>query len=88
MQPAGLAAYESRVVRTPAYSFEQPADLVLDPLQERVFRASEEAWAFFESRSASYRKRAIWWVISAKREETRASRLLTLIQLSQEHKTL
>jgi uncharacterized protein YdeI (YjbR/CyaY-like superfamily) len=88
MQPAGLAAYENRVVRAAAYSFEQPGELVLDPLQERLFRDDSEAWAFFESCSAAYRKRALWWVLSAKREETRASRLLTLIQLSQEHTTI
>lgn len=28
----------------------------------------------------SYRRPAIWWVISAKREETRARRLATLIE--------
>ena len=79
MYPAGLLAYENRVVRAAAYSFEQPGDLTLDPLQEQQFRADPAAWAFFQSRSPTYRKRVVWWVVGAKREETRASRLLTLI---------
>jgi uncharacterized protein YdeI (YjbR/CyaY-like superfamily) len=88
MYPAGLAAYENRAVRAAQYSFEQPADLVLDPLQERQFRADPVAWEFFQSRSPAYRKRAIWWVVGAKREETRASRLLTLIELCRDHRTM
>ncbi|BEP13691.1 YdeI/OmpD-associated family protein [Acidothermaceae bacterium B102] len=88
MQPAGLAAYENRVVRAAAYSFEQSGELALDLLQEGQFRAKAEAWVFWQSRSAAYRKRALWWVLSAKRGETRASRLAALIQLCQDHKTM
>ena len=46
---------------------------------EKEFRKRKKAWAFFESQPPSYRKAATWWVISAKREETRRKRLQTLI---------
>jgi uncharacterized protein YdeI (YjbR/CyaY-like superfamily) len=88
MYPAGLAAYENRVVRAAAYSFEQPADLALDILQEQQFRADQAAWEFLQSRSPAYRKRVIWWVVGAKREETRAERLARLIALCAERKTM
>ncbi len=88
MFPAGLAAYDNRVVRAAAYSFEQPADLALDPVHEQQFQASPEAWEFWQGRSPAYRKRVTWWVVGAKRPETRAARLQTLIQLCQDHRTL
>jgi uncharacterized protein YdeI (YjbR/CyaY-like superfamily) len=80
MHPAGLAAFEARApVRTGVYSYEQRHEAALDPEQERQFRADEQAWEFFQSQPPSYRQTAIFWVVSAKREETRAKRLATLM---------
>jgi hypothetical protein len=45
-----------------------------------------KARAFFESQAPSYRRAAIWWVISAKRDETRLKRAQTLIDLSAQGK--
>jgi uncharacterized protein YdeI (YjbR/CyaY-like superfamily) len=79
MHPAGLATFETRdPAKAKLYSFEQ-GDLKLDAPQEELFRTNERAWAFFESQPVSYRKPAIWWVISAKKDETRQRRLATLI---------
>jgi uncharacterized protein YdeI (YjbR/CyaY-like superfamily) len=88
MTPAGLAAHAGRTVRVPQYSFEQQAEPALDPLQQRQFRSVQQAWTFFERQAPSYRKRAIWWVVSAKREETKVQRLAKLIALSGEGRTL
>ena len=52
------------------------------------FRANADAWKFFQSRPPGYRHQATWWVISAKREETRARRLATLIADSAAGRTL
>ncbi|HEX6307420.1 MAG TPA: YdeI/OmpD-associated family protein [Longimicrobiales bacterium] len=80
MQPAGLAAFQARdPTRSNRYSFEQ-GKVGLDPKREREFRRNAAAWSFFQSQPPSYRKPAIWWVESAKREETRARRLRTLIE--------
>ena len=83
MTPAGLAAYEARTPeRTGVYAFEQRHAARLEPEQEERFRADPKAWEFFQAQPASYRQTAIYWVVSAKREETRARRLATLISNS------
>jgi uncharacterized protein YdeI (YjbR/CyaY-like superfamily) len=80
MTPAGLAAYEARTPeRTGVYAFEQRHAARLEPDQEERLRADPKAWEFFQAQPASYRQTAIYWVVSAKREETRARRLATLI---------
>jgi uncharacterized protein YdeI (YjbR/CyaY-like superfamily) len=80
MTPAGLAAYEARKPeRTGIYSFEQRHSARLGQEQEDAFRADRAAWEFFQAQPPSYRQTAIYWVVSAKREETRSRRLATLI---------
>ena len=89
MQPAGLRAFEARTDDNSAiYSYEQRHGARLEPEQEREFRANEQAWAYFQSRPPSYRKAAIWWVVSAKREETRTKRLRTLVEDSAQGRTI
>ena len=79
MTPAGLAVYSARdESKTNRYSFERD-DAALSPEQEKAFRRERKAWAFFESQPPSYRKPAIWWVVSAKKPETQAKRLAQLI---------
>lgn len=79
MHPAGLEAFEKRREdRERQYSFEQ-GEVTFGEELEAEFRANPEAWAFFESQPPSYRKTATWWVISAKREDTRRRRLASLI---------
>ena len=81
MQPDGLRAYEARQPdRSGGYSFEQRGEVALDPELESRFRAEPAAWAFFQSQPPGYRRTVTWWVMSAKREETRARRLATLIE--------
>ncbi|MDQ3560540.1 MAG: YdeI/OmpD-associated family protein [Pseudomonadota bacterium] len=83
MHPAGLAVFEGRdPAKVNQYSFEQ-GELRLADGHEAAFRANEQAWAFFESQPPSYRKPATWWVVSAKRQETRDRRLATLIKDSE-----
>ena len=80
MQPAGLAAFaQRRAERSGVYSHEQRAEPGLETAEEALFRARPEAWDFFGTQAPSYRKAALWWVVNAKRAETRARRLRTLI---------
>ena len=82
MTPAGLRAFEARTgERSGVYSFEQEdqAKVVLTPEMEARFRADAVAWEYFQSRPPWYRRTATWWVISAKKEETREKRIATLI---------
>ena len=81
MQPAGLRAFEARSEeRSAIYAYEQRHDAKLAPEDEREFRANEPAWTFFQAQPPWYRKTAIWWVVSAKRDETKRKRLRTLIE--------
>ena len=89
MHPAGIAAFERRAPeRTGTYSYEQRTAAALDHAYERRFRANSRAWIFFQSQPASYRKAAIWWVVGAKREETRLKRLQRLIEDSGHGRTV
>lgn len=89
MRPAGERAFAARRAdRSRTYAYEQPGELALDPSDEAALRANADAWAFFSARPPSYRTPAIWWVVSAKRPETRARRLATLIDDSANGRTL
>jgi len=80
MHPAGLHAFKDRKPeRVAVYSYEQPADAVLNDQQTELFRSEEAAWQWFSAQPASYRRAAVHWVVSAKREETRQRRLAQLI---------
>jgi uncharacterized protein YdeI (YjbR/CyaY-like superfamily) len=76
--PAGQAAHDTGKHRTARYSFENPMGELTPPELEQ-FKARAKAWADFEARPVSYRRPALWWVVSAKRPETRAKRLAQLI---------
>ena len=81
MEPAGEAAFARRSeARSAIYSYEQRAEASLTAEQEAQFRAAPDgAWEFFCAQPQGYRRTAVHWVVSAKREETRARRLATLI---------
>lgn len=79
MRPSGLAAFERRREdRSRAYSFEQ-GEVALDAELEGRLRANEKAWTYWQAQSPSYRRTVTWWIMSAKRRETRLRRLDTLV---------
>ncbi len=81
MRPPGLAAFRKRTKSQ--YSFEsRPA--VLPPAVREALRARPNAWRFFESQAPWYRRTVAFWILSAKRPETRARRLGLLIESSAE----
>jgi len=80
MRPAGLRAFEERDEADARYSYEQRTAAMLGEDAERKFRRNERAWAFFQAQPPSYRRIAIFWVVSAKKDETRRKRLATLIE--------
>lgn len=81
--PAGEAAYARRTAeRTAVYSFERNEAATLPQGFERKLRANKTAAAYFDAQPPWYRRTSIHWVISAKREATRESRLATLIECS------
>jgi uncharacterized protein YdeI (YjbR/CyaY-like superfamily) len=89
MQPAGLKAFEARAdERSAVYSYEQRHNATLGTIFEKQFRARKKAWAFFQAQPPSYRKAAIWWVVSAKKDETKQKRLTQLIKDSENSRTI
>jgi uncharacterized protein YdeI (YjbR/CyaY-like superfamily) len=88
LHPAGRKAFELREEkRSAVYSFEQENIAFARP-QEQRFRMNRAAWKFFQSQPAWYRRAATWWVINAKREETREKRLAVLIDDSESNRTV
>ena len=82
MRPEGLAAFEARRPdRSGVYSYEQRSPELGEPYAGMLER-NPAAATFFRAQPPSYRKLAVWWVMSAKREETRLKRLRTLVEVS------
>src|SRR5207248_635093 len=54
----------------------------------KPLRAESAAWKFFQQQPKSYRQTAIWWVVIAKRPQTRENRLQRLIALSKTSRRL
>lgn len=89
MRPAGTAAFEARRAdRSGTYSFEQKEEPRLDGRAEAAFRADPAAWEFFTAQAASYRRAAVWWVVSAKQQATRDRRLTQLTEDSRARRRL
>ena len=89
MHPAGIVAFEKRDGdRSAMYSYEQRKTAELPPTYEKQFRANAKAWTYFQSQPPWYRRTSTYWVISAKKEETKLKRLKTLIERSQQGRTI
>lgn len=78
MTDAGERAYEENKGRSGVYAYES-ALKALSPDETAAFRENEAAWADWEKRPPGYRKVVLHWITSAKKPETRARRLATLI---------
>jgi uncharacterized protein YdeI (YjbR/CyaY-like superfamily) len=82
MSDAGRAVFEARKdPGAPGYKAQKKVG-TLDEARLVEFRRQEVAWVFFEAQPPGYRNEAAWWVMQAKREETRDRRLAMLIELS------
>lgn len=79
MAPPGLRAFEARdAERSREYSFERET-AALPPAYVKEFRKNPGAWTFFDSQSPSYKRMASWFVMSARKDETRERRLARVI---------
>lgn len=88
MTAEGQKAFEARKEdKTGIYSHENE-NIFLDPAYEKRFKAHEKAWTFFEEQAPSYKRTIIHWLMSAKQEKTRLSRLEKVIQESEQFKRL
>ena len=81
MKPAGLRVFEKRT-NAEGYSAEDRSVPLSEDFEEQI-KANPAAWQFLQELAPSYRRDSIWWVMSAKREETRSRRLEILITSSE-----
>ncbi|KAA0127803.1 bacteriocin-protection protein [Chryseobacterium sp. SN22] len=88
MTEAGLKAFALRKeAKSAIYSHEkEPA--VLDPTFEKQFKANKKAWEFFTTQAPSYQKVMLHWIMGAKQEKTRVSRLEKTIRESEAGKRM
>ena len=88
MTRAGLAAFKARdEERTRRYSYERDT-AVLDAASLRALKADPGAYAYFEKLPPGMKRAVTHWIVSAKREETRARRLAHLIERSRAGKRI
>ncbi|MCI0605715.1 YdeI/OmpD-associated family protein, partial [bacterium] len=81
MRPAGLKAFQKRKEEKSAiYSYEQKNSIQLSAEYEKRFRADKKAWEFFQKQAPWYRRTCVYWIMTAKQEETRSRRLATLME--------
>src|SRR5467141_470880 len=84
MHPTGLKAFAARnAKKSGIYSYEQRKNPKFTREQEKQFRTNKNAWEFFRSQPPWYQRVTTYWVICAKREETKLMRLSELISHSQ-----
>jgi hypothetical protein len=82
MHSSGLSAFHARDKKQEKeYSFEQQKR-ELSGVYLKEFKKNEKAWKFFQAQPPYYKKVFSFWVMSAKKEETRGSRLAQLIKAS------
>ena len=83
MKPAGIAAFEKRLEhKSRIYAYEtDPTRLA--PEYEKEFKRNKAAWKFFTSQAPSYQRVMTHWIMRAKKEETRISRLHKTIAASE-----
>jgi uncharacterized protein YdeI (YjbR/CyaY-like superfamily) len=88
MRPEGLAAFaKKRENRSGIYSYEQrPQDL--PDAYRAMLAADARALAFYDAQPPGYRKLMAWYVVSAKKEETRAQRVARLLEACRAGKRL
>jgi uncharacterized protein YdeI (YjbR/CyaY-like superfamily) len=88
MQPAGLKAFAARQEnRSGIYAYEQRSAELPEQYAKQL-KKNVTAWKFYQAQPPGYRKLVNWWVLSAKREETRLKRLAELIDDSKNERRL
>jgi uncharacterized protein YdeI (YjbR/CyaY-like superfamily) len=80
MRPAGLAAYAARdQARTGLGSYEQKKPAKLSARELKILRANSTAWRYYRTLPPGYVRMVSWWILSAKRPETRTRRLQAFV---------
>jgi uncharacterized protein YdeI (YjbR/CyaY-like superfamily) len=88
MKSAGLKAFSLWTEnKSKIYSYEKEI-VTLDTNYEKQFKKDKIAWDFFMKQAPSYKKAITHWIMSAKQEKTRQSRLEKTIKVSGQQKRI
>jgi uncharacterized protein YdeI (YjbR/CyaY-like superfamily) len=88
MRPAGAKAFKAKIEnKSGIYSYEQRSAELPQPYSGKL-KKNKAAWDFFQAQPPAYRKMISWYIVSAKKEETRSQRLDKLIAASAKRKRL
>jgi uncharacterized protein YdeI (YjbR/CyaY-like superfamily) len=79
MTPAGLRAFEDRHTHPGSGYSIRARTGALPAALETQLSAHKAAWSFWQAQPPGYRRAAVHWVTSAKRDETQARRMAQLI---------
>ncbi len=89
VKAAGLAAFKARSrTKSGRASYEQKTPVQLSPQGIREFRRNAAAWKYYGTLPPGYKKMVDWWVMSARKSETRARRLAALIKACAQERRL
>lgn len=83
MTEAGQKAFRLRKEEKSGIYSHENETASLSPEFEKQFKANKKAWEFFNSQAPSYKKVMLHWIMIAKQEKTRLSRLEKTIKESE-----
>ena len=88
MMPEGQKAFELRTTnKSGIYSHESPP-AELTAAYKKQFKSNKLAWKFFNDQPPSYKKVITHWIMTAKQDKTRLSRLEKIINISEQQKRM
>jgi len=82
MQPAGYKSIETAKQNNSWTILDEVEELVIPPDLEKAFQNYKEAKEYFLSLSKSVKKIILYWIVSAKRPETRQNRINEIAELA------
>ena len=82
MTPAGLEAFKGHESRAVPKVLLMPSDL------EKSLKTSPKAWENFQKFAPSHKKHYFWWILRAKKPETRERRISEIVKRAEENKKL
>jgi len=88
MKHVGLEAFSLRKKEKSGVYSHETDDVKLSEEYEKQFKDHQKAWEFFQKQAPSYKKITIHWIMSAKQEKTRISRLEKAISESEKEKRI
>ena len=86
MTPAGLKAFDLKKEDNTGVYYNENKNVLLSESYEKHFKKNKLAWKYFNTQAPSYKRLTVHWIMSAKQEKTRLSRLEKTILISEQEK--